>query len=83
MTDFRCVPDPQSVMQQCTFCGAPGHWAMVGFRGDFAPPSGHTLRADGTMDCPRSHGDRFEGAARLEWDSHGPTRAFDASGEPL
>jgi hypothetical protein len=60
LTDFRCGVDPQGTIQQCTSCGKPGHWSEAGCQGIFAPPNGHTIRADGTLACPRAVGDLEE-----------------------
>ena len=76
---FRLGVDPRGTVQACTFCGAPGYWSHVGCQGSYVAPRGHTLRRDGTLDCPRSKGDRFEGAPYWEWKEGELTRFFTDS----
>lgn len=79
MTEFRCRPNPSGTVQQCTFCGAPGQWSHAGLQGTFATPAGHTVRSDGTLDCPRSVGTRDADAPRWSWQAGEATVAVEAS----
>jgi hypothetical protein len=67
---FRCGVKPESVVQQCTYCGAPGQWSEVPARGVYVAPIGHAIREDGTMECPRSKGDRVD-MKRASWHVEG------------
>lgn len=73
--EFRCAPTQGGVTQQCTYCGDVGHWASSPYVPPFMAPTGHSVRDDGTLGCPRSTGDRYADADRLEWDD-GATRAW-------
>lgn len=77
------VTDPPQALRldgPCTYCGAPGHHHRAG---NYFPPNGHTIRPDGTLDCPRALGDRHADAARTERTAGQPARAWDKHGREL
>ena len=80
--EFRCRPGPVGdvLVQQCTFCGAPGHWTGYGDDASFTPPNNHSTRDDGTLDCPRSVGDRAVEAPRWDWTDGEATRFLNHDG---